>query len=242
MAKKKALGFPSEYDDLTQTHFEILELAEFLLGTKGISGFELKSIATQLGVAPSLIHHYYSSTEELIFDTVLFSYSKIINGIQSSNSLEKDPERVARAWIKGMLDWTLQYPGVCVIMEFPRQVLRDGSKKVTDPEAMLNAFLKEIATYGASNVAFMASAVRALQKGKDFKSLPPAKIAALIATDSKFAMFASVMGFATIGGGLWIAGRRPSDKKNPMWMKLGFDPTKQMQNSIEQFIQMVKKG
>jgi hypothetical protein len=88
----------------------------------------------------------------------------------------------------------------------------------------------------------MASAVRAIQKKKEFKILPPVKIAALIASDSKFAMFASLLGFATLGGGLWVAGRKPADKKNPLWMKVGFNPSKQIQNSIDEFIEVIKRG
>jgi hypothetical protein len=45
-----------------------------------------------------------------------------------------------------------------------------------------------------------------------------------------------------LGGGLWVAGRRPADKKSPFWMKLGFNPAKQMQNSIDEFIEVIKRG
>ena len=240
MSTKKDFAFPSDYEDLTEMQYEILKLSEFLLGTMGISGLQLKSIATKLEVAPSLINHYYKNTEELVFDTVLFSYSNLVKNIQESNSHQKNAEIVARSWIKSMMDWTMTFPGIGVILEFPRQVLRSGSKSADESEKMLNHFLKEIGTIGASNVAFMASAVRALQKGNDFKVLNPVKIASLIAVDSKFAMYASMMGFSTIGAGLWIAGRRPADKKNPIWMKMGFDPVKQTQSTIENFIKVVK--
>lgn len=241
--KNEALfAFPSEYDLISDTQLEILKLSEFLLGTLGTTGLELKNIATKLDVSPSLINHYYKTSEELIFDTVIFSYSRHIQKIQDLNKYEKDPEIVARSWIKETMDWTLSFPGIGVILEFPRQVLRSGSKKVDDPEKMLAYFVKEMSRYGIDNVAFMASAVRAIQKKKEFKVLPPVKIAALIASDSKYAMYTSVLGFATLGGGLWIAGRRPGDKKNPFWTKLGFNPAKQMQNSIDEFIEVIKRG
>ena len=240
MPKQKKFVFPSNYEDLTEMQFEILKLSEFLLGTLGISGLQLKSISAKLEVAPSLINHYYKNTEELVFDTVLFSYSNLVKNIQSSNIHIKNPEIVARSWIKSMMDWTMTYPGIGVILEFPRQVLRSGSKSVDNSEKMLKVFLKEMSDIGASNVAFMASAVRALQKGTDFKVLTPVKVASLIAVDSKFAMYASMMGFSTIGAGLWIAGRRPADQKNPAWMKLGFDPVKQTQSTIENFMKVIK--
>lgn len=237
----KGFAFPSDYGHISETQLEILQLSEFLLGTLGTTGLELKSIAVKLEVSPSLIHHYYKSSEELIFDTVIYSYSKHIQKIQDHNRYETDPELVARSWIKETLHWTMEFPGIGVILEFPRQVLRSGSKRVDDPEKMLARFTKTMSEYGLDNVAFMASAVRALQKKKEFKILAPVKIAALIASDTKFAMYASMLGFATLGGGLWVAGRRPSDKKNPIWMKLGFNPAKQMQNTIDEFIQVIKK-
>jgi AcrR family transcriptional regulator len=240
--KKDSFRFPSNYEEISETHLEILRLAELLLGSLGTTGLELKSIANKLEVSPSLIHHYYTSSEEMIFDTVIYSYSRHIKKIQDQNIYEVDPELVARSWIKETLAWTQTYPGIGVILEFPRQVLRSGSKKVEEPELMLSHFVKIVSTYGVGNVAFMASAVRAIQKKKEFKVLAPTKVAALIASDPKFAMYASVLGFATLGGGLWFAGRRPADNKNPFWMKLGFNPAKQMQNSIDEFIQVIKRG
>jgi AcrR family transcriptional regulator len=244
MSRKNESGFafPSEYEVISETQLDILKLSEFLLGTLGTTGLELKNIANQLEVSPSLINHYYKTSEELIFDTVIFSYSRHIQKIQDLNKYQSDPEAVARSWIKETMDWTLSYPGIGVILEFPRQVLRSGSKKVEEPEKMLAHFVKIMSSYGISNVAFMASAVRAIQKKKEFKILAPAKVAALIASDAKFAMYASVLGFATLGGGLWVAGRRPADKKNPFWTKLGFNPAKQMQNSIDEFIEVIKRG
>jgi AcrR family transcriptional regulator len=244
MGKKTASGFafPSDYGAISDKQLEILQLSEFLLGTLGTTGLELKNIATKLEVSPSLINHYYKTSEELIFDTVIYSYSKHILKIQDQNKYATDPELVARSWIKETMDWTLGYPGIGVILEFPRQVLRSGSKRATESEEMLAHFTKVMSEHGLSNVTFMASAVRAIQKKKEFKVLPPVKIAALIASDSKFAMYASILGFATLGGGLWVAGRRPADKKNPFWMKLGFNPAKQMQNSIDEFIKVIKQG
>lgn len=240
--RTSGFSFPSNYEEISDKQLDILRLAELLLGTLGTTGLELKNIATKLEVSPSLINHYYQTSEELIFDTVIYSYSRHIKTIQNNNRYESDPEKVTRSWIKETLDWTTNYPGIGVILEFPRQVLRSGSKKASNPEEMLRHFIKIISEHGLRNIAFMASAVRAMQKGKEFKVLPPVKIAALIASDAKFAMCASMLGFATLGGGLWIAGRRPADKKNPIWMKVGFNPSKQIQNSIDEFIEVIKNG
>ena len=236
------LGFPSDYENLTDMHAQILELSEKLLGTLGGTGLELKNIAARLQVSPSLINHYYKTTETLIFDTVIYSYSKVINKIQKDTEFEKNSEIVARTWIKEMLHWTTTYPGIGVLLEFPRGALRSGGKAASNSEAQLAEFMKVMSQYGVRNVAYMCSSVRGLQKGKEFKPLSPVKIASLIATDSKFAMYVSLMGFSTIGGGLWMAGRRPADAKNPFWKNLGFNPTKQIQSSIDEFLKVIKEG
>ena len=242
MPKSAKIDFPSKYRDLKKTHFEILKAAESILGTYGVNGLELKKIANLLDVSPSLIHHYYRNSEELIFDTVLFSYNQIVTKVVSEFGNSKDPELAARIWISTMMKWEIQFPGIGIILEFPRQVLRTGGKSAVNADALLKKFVKEMAEIGANNVAFMASAVRALQKKKDFKQLSIAKVASLIATDAQFAMYTSVLGFATIGGGLWIAGRRPDDKKNPFWKALGFNPEKQTQTTIDRFLKLIKES
>ena len=239
LAKEKP-AFPSDYQNLNATHTNILNLAENLLGINGTTGFELREISKELQISPGLIHHYYISSEELIFDTVLFSYSNLVQGILTEIENLQDSEAVLRIWIRSMLDWETTKPGIGVILEFPRQVLRTGSKSATNAEQMLSTFLKEISEIGTKNVATVASAVRGIQKNTKFKMLSPAKVAGLIATDSKFATYTSMAGFATIGAGLWIAGRRPSDRKNSIWVKLGFDPAKQTQTVINNFVKMIK--
>ena len=236
------IGFPSDYENLSPMHEQILNLSESLLGTMGVAGLELKNLATKLGISPSLINHYYKNTETLVFDTVIYSYSKIINKIQFDTQYETNPEIVARSWIKQMIDWTLTYPGIGVLLEFPRGALRSGTKAADNSEVQLKQFMKIMSEHGVKNVAYMCSAVRALQKGKSFKVITPVKVAALIASDSKFAMYVSLLGFSTIGGGLWMAGRRPADAKNPYWKKLGFNPAKQMQSSIDEFLALIKRG
>ena len=234
-------AFPSDYEDLTITQDKILTLSETLLGTLGLSGLETKQIAKRLQVSPSLINHYYKNAEELIFDTVLFSYYKLVKRIYDSFENQRNAELAARGWINEMLDWEMSLPGIGVILEFPRQVLRTGTKATKNADEMLSKFQKEIGKIGVRNVVFMASAVRAIQKNTEFKILSPAKVASLIATNPKYSMFASVLGFATIGGGLWIAGRRPSDRKNSIWLRLGFDPKRQTQTTIDGFIKLIRE-
>lgn len=242
MALREKFNFPSNYEDLSEMQGAILKLSETLLGTLGISGLELKQIANNLKVSPSLINHYYRNSEELIFDTVLYSYQKLVSKIYTKYESNTNSESVVRGWIQEMLDWEIELPGIGVLLEFPRQAIRSSGESVETFERMLGAFQSEIGKIGAKNVTFMASAVRALQKNEKFSLLSTTKIVTLIATEKKFAMYTSMLGFATIGGGLWIAGRKPASRKDSIWMKLGFDPKKQTTTTIDGFIQIIKNN
>ena len=74
-------SFPSDFKNLKPAHKKILVESEKVLGKKGVSGLELKTIAKTLKVAPSTINYYYKTGEDLVFDTVLYSYGKYIQGI-----------------------------------------------------------------------------------------------------------------------------------------------------------------
>jgi len=228
--------------DLTPAQEKILVESEKVLGKKGISGLELKNIAKVLKIAPSTINYYYASSEELIFDTTLFSYKKYVQRVFDESEGISDPEKVLRIWIKNTFDWTKDLPGIGVILEFPRQVIKSDSKASKKSEDLLKHFSRTASETGIRNVAFLCSAIRSVQKKQNFRLYKPAQIAVFIAKDSTYATFCSTIGFATLGGGLWVAGRQPESKSNPTWLNLGFNPQKQMQDSVTGMIRMLKKA
>lgn len=236
----EAFSFPSDLEAIGSTQRQILTEAAHTLGVSGIGGLDAKSIAARLGISPSLINHYYRSIEELAFDAALFSYSALVAEIRDLAERERDPEKVARMWVERMLEWLKGSPGVGVILEFPRQVMRAGGKQPENPEGMLAQFTREMSTVSAQNVAVMASAVRAMQTGRDMEILSPVKVAGLIKIDPAFAAYTSLMGFATIGAGLWIAGRRPGERGLPFWRQLGFNPTQQTKHTIDHLITLIR--
>jgi len=228
--------------DLTPAQERILVESEKVLGKKGISGLELKNIAKILKLAPSTINYYYASSEDLIYDTTLFSYQKYVQQIFDESEGILDPEKVLRIWIKNTFDWTKELPGIGVILEFPRQVMKSNKKTSKESEALLKLFSRTASETGIRNVTFLCSAIRSLQKKQNFKLYKPAQIAVFIAKDSTYATFCSAIGFATLGGGLWVAGRQPESKSNPIWRSFGFNPQKQMQDSVSGMINLLKKA
>jgi hypothetical protein len=228
--------------DLTPAQERILVESEKVLGKKGISGLELKNIAKILKLAPSTINYYYTSSEDLIFDTALFSYKKYVQNIFDESEGILDPEKVLRIWIKNTFDWTKELPGIGVILEFPRQVMKSNKKTSKESEALLKLFSRTASETGIRNVIFLCSAIRSLQKKQNFKLYKPAQIAVFIAKDSTYATFCSTIGFATLGGGLWVAGRQPESKSNPIWRSFGFNPQKQMQDSVAGIIKLLKNA
>ena len=113
-------AFPSDFENIKPAHKKILVEAEKILGKKGISGLELKDIAKILKVAPSTINYYYTSSEDLIFDTTLFSYKKYVQNIFDNSDGILDPEKVLRIWIKNTFEWTKELPGIGLVRMFQR--------------------------------------------------------------------------------------------------------------------------
>ena len=233
-------SFPSDFKNLKPAHKKILVESEKVLGKKGVSGLELKTIAKTLKVAPSTINYYYKTGEDLVFDTVLYSYGKYIQGIIDESQDVVDPEKVLRIWIKNTFDWTTNLPGVGVILEFPKLVIKDDKKLPRKSDELLKHFSRSSANLGIQNVTFLCSAIRSLQKKQDFKLFKPAQIALFIAKDSTYATFCSAIGFATLGGGLWVAGRQPDGQGSPAWRNFGFNPQKQMLDSVSGIIKLLK--
>ena len=93
--------------DLSAAKERILVESEKILGKKGISGLELKNIANILKLAPSTINYHYTSSEDLIFDTTLYSYTKYVQSIIDDSEGILDPEKVLRIWIKNTFNWTV---------------------------------------------------------------------------------------------------------------------------------------
>jgi len=228
--------------DLTPAQVRILVESEKILGKKGISGLELKNIAKILKLAPSTINYYYTSSEDLIFDTALFSYKKYVQNIFDESEGISDPEKVLRIWIKNTFEWTKELPGIGVILEFPQQVIKSNNKAPKKSEDLLKLFSRSASETGIRNVTFLCSAIRSVQKKQNFKLYKPAQIAVFIAKDSTYATFCSTIGFATLGGGLWVAGRQPESKSNPIWRSFGFNPQKQMQDSVAGIIKLLKNA
>ena len=234
-------AFPSDFENIKPAHKKILVESEKILGKKGISGLELKDIAKILKVAPSTINYYYTSSEDLIFDTTLFSYKKYVQNIFNDSEGLLDPEKILRIWIKNTFEWTKELPGIGVILEFPRQVIKSNSKVPKKSEELLKNFSRTASETGIRNVTFLCSAIRSVQKKQNFRLYKPAQIAVFISKDSTYATFCSAIGFATLGGGLWVAGRQPESKSNPTWRNFGFNPQKQMQDSVTGMINLLKK-
>jgi hypothetical protein len=131
-------------------------------------------------------------------------------------------------------------PGIGVILEFPRQVIKENKKIPKKSEQLLKLFSRNASEIGIRNVTFLCSAIRSIQKKQNFKLYKPTQIALFIAKDSTYATFCSAIGFATLGGGLWVAGRQPESKSTPAWRNFGFNPQKQMQDSVSGIIKLLK--
>lgn len=85
---------------------EIVAAAYRVLGAKGVDGASIKEIAQEAGVAPGLVHYYFTNKEELLLEvlrTASDQYTRIMAGVpegavaggatdEPRNRVEREPE------------------------------------------------------------------------------------------------------------------------------------------------------
>jgi AcrR family transcriptional regulator len=84
----------------TTTREAILEAARSLFATRGYDGTTIRGIATDAGVDPALVHHFFGSKDEL-FLTVLQVPETVLSQVPAllGGDLEKAGERLVRFFL-----------------------------------------------------------------------------------------------------------------------------------------------
>ena len=75
----------------------ILDSARRVIGERGIEAATIKEIARGAGVAPGLVHYYFTSKEELLFEVLCASHDDVKSQILAAPSGLTPADRVARA-------------------------------------------------------------------------------------------------------------------------------------------------
>jgi AcrR family transcriptional regulator len=97
----------------------ILEAACDLIATDGIDEVRIARVAQRAGASTALVHHYFSTREELLEQALLHSFDRVADDRFGSESeserepeSEPEPEETATAGLAQLIEQCLPLPGV----------------------------------------------------------------------------------------------------------------------------------
>lgn len=221
---------PAEGSTPGGTRERLIVAAGQHLAVRGPRAVELRAICVELGISPSLVNYHFASPEQLLWLAAIRAYSQHVQDQEALVARAPSGEAAVEAWVNGTVSWMRDNPGIASVIDFPQQAL-DGMEDADE-------FVKELSHLSRSNVAALGSAILATVKCRPVRMLSAQRVALLIKTNSEFAYWISIVGFASQGAGMWIAGRRPY---SPLWRAFGFSPDKQLRTTVQELISRMTK-
>lgn len=200
------------------------------LAARGPRAVELRAICVELGISPSLVNYHFQSPEQLLWLAAIRAYGHHVHSQQELVAGSGTGADAVEAWVNGTVTWMRDNPGIASVIDFPQQTLA-GVADIDD-------FVKELTHLSRMNVASLGSAILATVKRRPVRMLSAQRVALLIKTNSEFAYWITVVGFASQGAGMWIAGRKPY---SPLWRAFGFSPDKQIRTTVQELIARMAK-
>jgi len=197
------------------------------LARLGPRALELRAICTEIDISPSLMNYYFKSTEDLIWQAALHSYGEHVASQAGALLGAADGRQAVEGWIRQTIEWTREHPGIAALIDFP--MLAVEGQGGADPEDLT----RDLADLSRRNVATLASAVYAQLTGRPVRPLGVTKVGLLIKTNASFAYWTSIVGFASLGASMWVAGRRPHSF---LWRAFGFSPDSQIDDVVSEVL------
>jgi AcrR family transcriptional regulator len=216
---------PAEGSSPGGTRERLIIAAGQHLAVRGPRAVELRAICVELGISPSLVNYHFQSPEQLLWLAAVRAYAQHVQAQEALVAEAPSGEAAVAAWVNGTVNWMRDNPGIASIIDFPQQALADLDD--------VDEFVKELSHLSRSNVAALGSAILATVKRRPVRMMSAQRVALLIKTNSEFAYWISIVGFASQGAGMWIAGRRPY---SPLWRAFGFSPDKQIRATVQELI------
>jgi AcrR family transcriptional regulator len=93
----------------TDTRERILEAACDLIASEGIDEVRIARVANRAGASTALVHHYFSTREELLEQALLHSFDRVADDRFGGGP---DPDESATAGLARMVDDCLPLPGM----------------------------------------------------------------------------------------------------------------------------------
>lgn len=114
--------------ELNTIQEKILDRALFLIGKKGSYDVPIRDITREAGVNVNAINYYFGSKSSMIEQMEEFF---IKNYLSVYSVLDKDMEHQKKLilWASEVMEYTLQYPGIQVILRDIQSSKQDGKMK-----------------------------------------------------------------------------------------------------------------
>ena len=123
--RRRRPGRPAESDSDLRERLLDASLARFV--AEGIAATSLKSIATQAGVTPALVHYYFGNKEQLVaavVDERLMAVTAELRGLIGEDKGDGDPSALVRDFVEGLGSVVARHPWLPVL--WAREVLTEG--------------------------------------------------------------------------------------------------------------------
>lgn len=114
--------------DLNTIQEKILDRALFLIGEKGSYDVPIRDITREAGVNINAINYYFNNKENMIDQMEEFFIKNYISAYSVLDEDMGDEEKLL-AWANEIMEYTLQYPGIRILLRDNLRLERNGKMK-----------------------------------------------------------------------------------------------------------------
>jgi AcrR family transcriptional regulator len=169
----------------------LVEAALTHLAVDGPAGVHPHELCHELGLSKALVNYHFGSRDGLIAEAMATGYERYVEGLwTAAQAAGPEPFDRLLAWIDAQIAWTVANAGLAAALNFPRFAAGTASEQALPVSRMTTAGVRNFQTLQG----LVADARRAVRP--DVGDDDPIAIA----------LDASVVGWATLGCSVWLAG------------------------------------
>lgn len=203
------------------TSQEILALAQEYLMEAGPAAFEAKELARRGWFQPSQVNYYFGSKQNLIAAAADALFVTHIDNVIAQVEAEADPRKGLEAWCDAIIAFNTANGATAALVAFPRLFLPDAEDM---PERLIHTTVLDSSERVGT---VLLSVMYALAKGRSYRRLNRARVAAVALTMPRVTNSVVMVGMAAAG----LAQVSEQHLQRPIF---GFDPSKAFLKGVRQ--------
>ena len=225
---------PSSTEDSPKqppTRERIIALALEYLREVGPVAFETKELANRGGFTQSQVNYHFGSRDGLLVEVMTRLLVDHIEENTAKVEAHDDPMDGLMAWVDTVIEFVIDWGPTATLVSSPDLFSSPTNVEPWRKQGAASEVLD--ASERSSTVLF--SALYAIQRGRKYKRVNRAKMAAIAVTNQRVTNAVVIIGMATGGfGRVWS-----QHLERPIF---GFDPRKLLRRSVEQVANDLKKN